>query len=67
MAKQKTAKSSARSRLRNILVLRGTDEWKVWLDKVATANSAPITVTVEQALKEFGVKLGVGSPPRRVP
>jgi hypothetical protein len=54
-------------RLRNIVVLRGTDEWKTWLDEVASANSAPLTVTIEQALKAYAEKLGVRKPPRRVP
>jgi hypothetical protein len=55
------------SLLRNILVLRGTEEWKVWLDGLATANSAPLTVTVEQALKEYANKIGYSKPPKRVP
>jgi hypothetical protein len=65
MAK-KSAKSAGAS-LRNIVVLRGTAEWKEWLDELAAANSAPLTVTIEQALKEFAEKLKVRRPPRRVP
>jgi hypothetical protein len=53
--------------LKNIVVLRGTEEWKKWLDELAEANSAPLTVTIEQALKDFAEKLKVRKPPRRVP
>jgi predicted transcriptional regulator len=65
MAKKK--KAEARVRTKNIFVLRGTDEWKVWLDELAAANSAPVTVTVEQALKDYALKLGFRKPPRRTP
>lgn len=65
MTKKKS--KAAPSRLKNVVVLRGTEEWKAWLNRVAEANSAPLTVTIEQALKEFGEKLGAGKPPRRVP
>jgi trans-2-enoyl-CoA reductase len=67
MGKKKSMKPASPTKLRNILVLRGTEDWKVWLDEVATANSAPLTVTVEQALKEYAAKLGVRKPPKRVP
>jgi hypothetical protein len=65
MAKKKAKAAGA---LRNILVLRGTEEWKEWLDELAAANSAPLTVPVEQALKHFAtVVLKIRKPPRRVP
>lgn len=67
MAKKKAEPGPAAARLKNIVVLRGTDEWKAWLDEVAATNSAPLTVTIEQALREFGAKLGVKKAPRRVP
>lgn len=55
------------TRLKNILVLKGTDEWKLWLDQLAEANSAPVTVTIEQALKLLAERIGHRKPPRRVP
>lgn len=70
MAKAKPEVSKGKTQssgLKNVLVLRGTEEWKQWLDELAEANSAPLTVTVEQALKEFAAKLNVRRPPRRVP
>jgi len=66
MAKKMAATASG-SQLKNVLVLRGTDEWKEWLDELAEANSAPLTVTVEQALKLFAETLKVRKPPKRVP
>jgi hypothetical protein len=53
--------------LKNIVVLRATDEWTKWLDELAEADSALLTATIEQALKDFGEKLNVRKPPRRVP
>jgi hypothetical protein len=67
MGKKKPMKPASPPKLRNILVLRGTEEWKIWLDGLATANSAPLTVTVEQALKEYANKIGYSKPPKRVP
>ena len=53
------------SRQKNIFVLRGTEEWKAWLDEVAQANGAPVTVTVEQALRDLAAKLKCRKPPKR--
>lgn len=64
MAKKKPAPPAT---LKNVVVLRGTEEWKMWLDELAGANSAPLTVTIEQALKEFAEKFEMRKPPRRVP
>jgi hypothetical protein len=54
-------------RQKNIFVLRGTEEWKAWLDEVALANGAPLTVTVEQAVRELAARLKCRKPPRRTP
>jgi hypothetical protein len=69
VAKKKTPPTAppTPAQLKNVLVLRGTEEWKTWLDELAEANSAPLTVTVEQALKLLAEKLDVRKPPRRVP
>lgn len=53
--------------LKIIVVLRGTEEWKAWLDGLAAANGTSITTTVEQALEELADKLRVQKPPRRIP
>lgn len=52
---------------KNILVLRGSEEWKAWLESLAEANNAPMTVTVEQALREMSDRLKHRKPPRRIP
>jgi hypothetical protein len=54
-------------RLQNIVALRGTAEWKAWLDGLAEANGAPLTVTIEQALRDLAAKLRHDKPPRRLP
>ena len=60
-------RSTEKNRLKHIVALRGTDEWKAWLDKLAALNSAPVTVTIEQALKELAARLDAPKPPRRTP
>lgn len=55
--------SSARQK--NILALRGTEEWKAWLDGLAEKNRAPVTVTIEQALRDLAEKLGYREAPSR--
>jgi hypothetical protein len=71
MAKKKshpeTGTQPESKRLKNIVVLRGTDEWRDWLHGLAEANNAPITVTIDQALKEMSDKLKHRRPPKRTP
>lgn len=52
-------------RQRNILALRGTEEFKAWLDGLAARNGAPVTVTIEQALRDLAEKLGYRKGPSR--
>jgi hypothetical protein len=53
--------------LDNIFVLRGTDEFKVWMDGLAAHIGAPVTVMVERAMRELARKESYPVPPRRVP
>jgi hypothetical protein len=53
------------ARQKNILALRGTEEWKVWLDDLAAKNGAPVTVTIEQALRDLAEKIGHRPAPAR--
>lgn len=64
MAKKKAMPSTS---LKNVVVLRGTEEWKAWLDDGCERNHAPITVTIEQALQEYGEKRKWPKMPKRVP
>jgi hypothetical protein len=55
------------SRLKNVLALRGTDEWKEWLNGFATRKGMPVTVLVDHALRELAKREGYQDPPARVP
>jgi hypothetical protein len=55
------------SQLRNVIILRGTDEWKDWLDELTGLNHAPLTVTIEQALALLGDRLKHRRMPKRIP
>lgn len=55
------------NRQKSILALKGTEEYKAWLDELAALNGAPVTITVDRALRELAERLGHKKPPRRVP
>jgi hypothetical protein len=63
-ARAKGADGAARQR--NVLALRGTDEWKKWLDGFATRKGMPVTVLVDHALRELAKRDGYADPPTRV-
>ncbi len=67
MAKAKPNRTGPSYQTKNIFVLRGTDDFKQWLDGLAEANGAPLTVTTEQAYRLLAEKLGYPKPPKRVP
>jgi hypothetical protein len=57
---------AASGRQRNVLALRGTDEWKAWLDQFAASRGMPVTVFVDYALRELAKREGYAAPPQRV-
>jgi hypothetical protein len=68
MSKKKAKPVQAEaSRQKNLVVIRGTEEWKAWLDGLADVNQAPITVTIDRALRELAERLKYDKPPRRTP
>lgn len=68
MAKKKaTAAKPESARQKNIVVLRGTEEWKTWLDLLAEDVGAPLTVTIELALREMAERRKLPKAPRRTP
>lgn len=65
----KTARSKAldtSTRQKNVLALRGTEQWKAWLDGFAARKGMPVTVLVDQALRDFAKRDGYSDPPARV-
>ena len=60
-------KSTDSPRQKNVLALRGTDEWKTWLDGFASRKGMPVTVLVDHALRELAKRDGYQDPPTRVP
>lgn len=53
-------------RQRNVLSLKGSDEWKSWLDWFAASKGMPVTVLVDHALRELAKRDGYSDPPSRV-
>lgn len=52
-------------RQKNILALRGSEEWKAWLDGFAVGKGMPVTVLVDHALRELAKRDGYQDPPSR--
>jgi hypothetical protein len=69
--KKKSAQASGKAaespRQKNVLALRGTGEWKAWLDGFAIRKGMPVTVLVDHALRELAKRDGYQDPPPRVP
>ncbi len=66
--KAKPVQATAESvRQKNIVVIRGSEEWKAWLLGLAEANQAPVTVTIDRALRELAERLKYRKPPKRTP
>jgi hypothetical protein len=69
MAKKKAAPSRGEgaARLRNIFVMSGTDEFKAWLAGFAAHRGLPLTILIEQLLRESAKREKYPPPPPRVP
>jgi hypothetical protein len=65
-AKGAAGRGAESPRQRNILALRGTDEWKAWLDGYAARKGMPITVLIDHALREQAKRDGYADAPARV-
>lgn len=53
-------------RQKNLLSVRGTEEWKIWLDGLAAKQRVPIVVLIDVALTELAKAVGYPEPPPRV-
>ena len=54
-------------RQKNVFAIRGTEDWKAWLDGFATRKGMPVTVLVDYALRELAKRDGYQDAPIRVP
>jgi hypothetical protein len=61
------AEPASSTRQKNIFALRGTEDWKAWLDGFAQRKGMPVTVLVDHALRELAKRDGYEEPPSRVP
>lgn len=52
-------------RQKNIFVLRGSDEYKQWMDGLAQHLGLPLTLTVTTSLSEKAQRSGYRNPPAR--
>jgi hypothetical protein len=51
---------------RNVIAMRGTEEWRDWLNELADASRLPATILIDHALMEFAKNHGFKKPmPKR--
>jgi hypothetical protein len=48
-----------------VVALKGTREWKMWLDRFATHCRLGLADTIEQSLLTYSKERGFRSPPKR--
>lgn len=53
------------TRQKNLLTIRGSDEWKAWLDGLAAKQRVPVTVLIDLALTELAKVVEYPEPPPR--
>jgi hypothetical protein len=45
--------------------LRGSDEWKAWVEDFAHSDRATVTEVIDRALEHYAEKRGFKRPPKR--
>jgi hypothetical protein len=50
---------------KNLVVIRGYETWRDWLEGYAASKGMPITVLIEHLLREAARKDGYAAPPKR--
>src|SRR4051812_18148840 len=64
--KSKGGRPRVESPKRNVVTLRGSEEWRDWLNELADHCGLPTTVLIAQAVKDYAKAEGFGKPmPRR--
>jgi hypothetical protein len=65
MATKTKKRAKTDGRHKPILALKGSDEYKRWLDGFAVHRRAPVTVLIEQAILKLAREEGYEEPPPR--
>jgi hypothetical protein len=62
MAKKKaaTGRKPAADRLGIVVTLKGSPEWKAWVDKLATFDRSSVAALIDRALAHYGKAIGFG-------
>ena len=71
MAKKRTAKPTAvaanKGAQPNAITIRGSAEWKEWLDQIAAKLRTKPTQLIDALLAEKAAQIGFREPPPRIP
>jgi hypothetical protein len=60
-----TKKTKPKGRMKNIFVLRGSDEFREWMSSLADTNYQTVTAMVRQSMILYAKHIGHVLPPRR--
>jgi hypothetical protein len=64
-AKAAPGKDAQSGRKKNLFVIRGYEAWGEWVEEMAAKEGMPVTVLIDQALRERAERRGHPQPPRR--
>lgn len=65
MTRSKRGMVAKEPRTRPLVAIRGTDEWKAWLDGLAAKRRVPIATLIDIALTDAARAVGYPEPPPR--
>lgn len=65
MARKKSKSREEDEPRRNIIAIRGTEEWRAWLKEYAAFRRVPVNVLIDIVLAENAKRDGFRSPPER--
>lgn len=65
MIKKKTMRNPVGTQP-NVFSMRGTSEWREWLDELAEFQRTTTAGTIDQALAEVARRIGFKPPPSRM-
>jgi hypothetical protein len=63
MAKKKAAVGGGPGVRRTVITIKGTEDWKAWLERLSKYLRTPTSTIVDHALVKYAKDQGFGEPP----
>lgn len=64
-AARKSPAVKSAPRKKNLVVIKGYEAWGEWLEGLASRKGMPVTVLIDQALRDVAKREGYPDPPAR--